>query len=230
MHALLDMDIIAFSCAAFNEGFGWEDCREDMDDMIARILETTQSDSYVGYLSGPDNFRYDVNPNYKSNRSNKVDPRYREDAKAYLIERYGAILTIGNEADDELAIAQSEETIICSIDKDLKQCAGRHYNWRKNEFDFVDPVDGLRLFYRQCLTGDSTDGIPGVGGIGAVKSARIINDLEDEIDMFEAVQAIFNDDTRLLMHGRCLKIGQRPDKLWSFPDTTKRGEEEPSAL
>jgi len=122
------------------------------------------------------------------------------------------------------------EYIICSLDKDLKQIAGRHYNWRKNEFDFVDPIDGLRLFYRQCLTGDSTDGIPGVGGIGAVKSARIINDLETEEDMFNSVQAIFNDDERLLMHGQCLWIWKKENDLWRFPDTTKRGEEETSAL
>ena len=221
MKALIDGDIVAFSCAVFNEEYGWGNCQQDMDEMIARILQTTDSDEMTIYLSGPDNFRYAVNPNYKSNRKDKIDPIYREDAKAYLIERYGAILTIGNEADDELAINQTDETIICSIDKDLKQAAGRHYNWRKDEFDFVDPVDGLRLFYRQCLTGDSTDGIPGVGGIGAVKSARIINDLEDEADMFQAVQAIYNDDQRLLIHGRCLKIGQRPENLWNFPEVAE---------
>ena len=226
MIALIDMDIVAFSCAAYNNDFGWEACKQDMDDMLARIMDTTGANEMKGFLSGPNNFRYDINPAYKSNRAGKVDPVYREDAKAYLITDYGAVLTDGNEADDALGLAQTSNTIVCSIDKDLFQIAGRHYNWRKDEFNTVEPVDGLRLFYRQCLTGDATDGIPGVGGIGKVKSARIINDLEDEIDMFEAVQAIFNDDTRLLMHGRCLKIGQTPDNMWSFPIVpTERSEE-----
>lgn len=215
--SLLDGDIIAFSCAVYNEQWGWDQCVEDMDNMIARILETTGSDSYQIYLSGPDNFRYEIDPEYKANRRAKVDPIYREPAKEYLINKYQAKLTLGYEADDALGIGQSESTIICSIDKDLKQVPGRHYNWRRNEFTTVTPIDGIRLFYRQLLMGDRTDNVFGVPGIGEVKSGRIINDLEDEKDMFESVQILYNDDQRLLKNGRLLKIWQKENDLWEFP-------------
>src|SRR5712664_3584833 len=103
------------------------------------------------------------------------------------------------------------EYVICSLDKDLDQIPGKHYNWRRDEHYFIEPIDGLRLFYRQLLMGDRTDNIFGVKGIGEVKSARIINDLENEEDMFLAVQAMYDTDTRLLMNGQCLKIGQTPE-------------------
>jgi hypothetical protein len=110
---------------------------------------------------------------------------------------------------------------ICSIDKDLKQIPGKHYNWRKDEFDIVSPVDGLRSFYRNLLIGDTADNIFGVDGIGKVKAGRIINDLDNEEDMFRAVQALYNNDARLLMNGQCMWLWRKEDDLWRFPPVTE---------
>ena len=187
--------------------------------MMKRILETTGSDSYECYLTGSNNFRYTVDSEYKANRRGKLAPRYRQDANGYLVTEFGARVTDGYESDDALGVAQMcatdpGSTIICSIDKDLKQIPGHHYNWRKNEFDFVTPLDGLRLFYRQLLTGDTTDNVPGVGGIGPVKSARLINDLTDEIDMFQVVQSMYTDQERLLKNAQLLYIWQKENDSW----------------
>lgn len=219
MRALIDGDIIAFSCAAFNEEYGWNACVSDMDDMLDRIMKTTNSDSYVIYLSGDHNFRYDINPDYKANRKDKVDPQYRQDAKAYLITEYGAILADGIEADDCLGIDAGEDTIICSIDKDLLQIPGMHYNWRKDTFTTVSELDGLRSFYRQLLMGDRTDNIFGVKGIGEVKSARYIDPHETEWEMFTQVQDLYGDDDRLLMNGQCLYIMREEGRRWAFPSS-----------
>jgi 5'-3' exonuclease len=216
--ALIDADIVAFSCSAYNEQWGWDACVNDMDDMLERIMTTTNSDTYTMFLSGSHNFRYDINPEYKANRKDKIDPKYRQDAKAYLIEVYGAILCDGIEADDALGIAQGEDTVICSIDKDLLQVPGNHYNWRKDIFTVVSELDGLRSFYRQLLTGDRTDNIFGIRGIGDVKSARYIDHLETELEMFQVVQDLYNDDARLLMNGQCLYILQQSkEERWHFP-------------
>jgi len=188
--------------------------------MMERILTSTGATEYECYITGTDQFRYTVDPEYKANRKGKPQPRYRQDANAYLVTTYGARVTTVIEADDALGIAQSQSvdgtTIIASIDKDLKQVPGHHYNWRRNEHDLVSPVDGLRSFYRQLLTGDTADGIRGVGGIGPVKSAKIINDLVDEIDMFQAVQTLYNDDERLLRQGRLLYIWRKEDDDWAI--------------
>lgn len=217
MKALIDGDIVSYSCAIYNESFGWDAAREDIDNMMKRILETTGADSYAAYITGSNNFRYTVDPEYKANRRGKVDPQYRAAANAYLVTEFGATVTDGFEADDAIGVdacTSGVETIVCSIDKDLKQIPGNHYNWRKNEFDFVTPLDGLRLLYRQLLTGDTTDNVRGVGGIGPVKSARLINDLEDEIDMFQVVSSMYPDQERLLKNAQLLYIWQKENDSW----------------
>lgn len=215
---MIDADIVVFSCAIYNEEWGWEACQQDIDQLMKRIIESCEADSYLAVLSGDNNFRYEVDPEYKANRKDKPDPRYREDAKAYLITDWGAILTDGYEADDRLGIEQCAEefgaTYIASIDKDLKQIPGYHYNWRKNERTMVSPLEGLRCFYRQLLTGDRTDNILGVGGIGPVKSSKLIDNLENEIDMFQVCKAMYNDDTRLLKNGQLLYIWQKENDSW----------------
>ena len=221
MLALVDGDIVTYSCAAYNENFGWDACRKDIDDLMRRILEETGATHHKTYLTGSENFRYRVNPDYKANRKGKPDPTYRADSNAYLITEWGATVTNGYEADDALGIAATRgdtPSIICTIDKDLNQIAGPHYNWRKNTFHDVTILDGLRWFYRQFLIGDTSDNIVGVAGIGPVKSQRIVGDLENEEDMFQAVQAMYNDDQRLLMNGQCLWILREEEGIWKFPN------------
>jgi len=217
--ALIDADIVSFSCAVYNENFGWDACREDIDQLMKRILETTGATSYECYISGSNNFRYRIYPDYKANRKGKPDPQYRAEANAYLVTEYGGKVTDGYEADDAIGISATRhsDSIICSIDKDLKQIPGNHYNWRKNEFDTVSAVDGLRNFWRSVLTGDRVDNIIGVGGIGPVKSGRIINDLEDEWEMYQACRAMYNNDERLHMNCKCLWILREENKMWEVP-------------
>lgn len=220
MRALIDGDIVSYSCAIYNENWGWEACREDMDQLMKRILETTGASDYQVFITGDNNFRYQIDPNYKANRKGKPDPIYRADANEYLVTEYGASVSDGYEADDAIGIAASgipiEERVVCSIDKDLKQIEGYHYNWRKNEHATVTSLEGTQLLYRQLLTGDTADNIPGVGGIGPVKSARIIDSLEDELDMFMAVQSLYKTDERMLMSGRLLYIWRKENDDWAI--------------
>lgn len=218
MIALIDGDIISYSCAIYNENWGWEACREDIDQLVKRVLETVGASDYQMFITGDNNFRYNVDPNYKANRKGKPDPIYRADSNAYLVTEYGADVTDGIEADDAIGIAASaidvDERVICSIDKDLKQIEGHHYNWRRNEHATVTSLGGTQLLYRQLLTGDNADNIPGVGGIGPVKSARIIDSLEDELDMFKAVRAFYKTDERMLQSGRLLYIWRKENDDW----------------
>lgn len=218
MIALIDGDIISYSCAIYNENWGWEACREDIDQLVKRVLETVGASDYQMFITGDNNFRYNVDPNYKANRKGKPDPIYRADSNAYLVTEYGADVTDGIEADDAIGIAASaidvDGRVICSIDKDLKQIEGHHYNWRRNEHATVTSLEGTQLLYRQLLTGDNADNIPGVGGIGPVKSARIIDSLEDELDMFKAVRAFYKTDERMLQSGRLLYIWRKENDDW----------------
>lgn len=214
---------MGFSCAAYNNEYGWEACRDDIDALMRRILEDTDSDDYLAVLTGSNNFRYEIYPEYKANRREKVKPTYLEDSRAHLVTEWGAIVTDGYEADDRLGIEQSQEpfgtTVICSIDKDLKQVPGYHYNWRKLQSELVSPLDGWKSFYRSLLTGDTTDNIRGVGGIGAVKSARAVNDLTSEFDMYEVCKHLYGPERleEMLINARLLYIWRKENDTFEPP-------------
>lgn len=104
MHAIIDGDLVTFSCAAYNENFGWESCQEDLDSLLRRILETVGATEYTIYLTGNNNFRYEINPDYKANRKDKSRPTFLEQSREYLITVWNAKLTEGIEADDAIGI------------------------------------------------------------------------------------------------------------------------------
>lgn len=204
----------------------------DIDALMRRILETTGADSHQTFLTGTNNFRYNVYPDYKANRKGKPQPIYRRDAEEYLIEAWGAQRVHGYEADDALGIANSGENLstICSIDKDLMMIPGRHYNWRRKEFYDVSVMDGLRSFYRSTLVGDSVDNIIGVEGIGVKKAAKWINDVEREEDMYEICRALYKDDERFHMNGKLLWIWREENGIWRPPESKISSEEEVSPV
>jgi 5'-3' exonuclease len=143
------------------------------------------------------------------------DPIHREAVKEFLITEWGASVTDGYEADDALGINQTEDTIICSIDKDLKMIPGKHYSWpilrkgvviREAKISSVTELEGLKAFYTSLYVGDTSDNIIGVRGIGAVKAAKIIDPLPSERAMFNTARAAYADDSRFFMNAACLWI------------------------
>lgn len=220
MIALIDADIVVYRCAAFHENDPLEAAIASMNDMMYRIIQAVDASEYIAYLSSGDNERKRIDPSYKANRDGKVDPTHRQALKDACSSEWNARSVTGIEADDALGIAQSsrsDDSTICSIDKDLLQISGNHYNFVKDEYVFVEPIDGLRHFYRQLLVGDRADNVFGMDGIGIVKAGRIINHLTDERDMLEAVQSRYNDDKRLLTNGKLLWIHRKENDWWEIP-------------
>lgn len=214
---LVDGDIVAFRCAAASENDSFNVACLRADDMMRKILTACDTDQYRAFLSGGDNFRYKIDPSYKANRKDKVDPRWREDLKEFLVLEWGAEVTDGIEADDALGIHQNEDTIICSIDKDLLQIAGKHYNFVKDEFQEVTELQGLQWFYQQMLIGDTSDNIVGVKGIGKVKAEKAIAKLEKEEEMYYTVRSLYKDDERFLRNGKLLHIMRKENDIWQPP-------------
>jgi 5'-3' exonuclease len=178
-------------------------------------------EAYLAFLSGPKetNFRYNINPDYKANRKDKVDPRHREACKAFLIQEYNAITTTYGEGDDALGVHQTEDTIIASIDKDLLMIPGHHWNFVKEEYKEVSELDGLKAFYRQMLIGDPSDGIKGIDGIGKVKAAKLIDHLNEEYEMRNVVQNYYIESeggmNRFNMNANCLWIMRNEKETYS---------------
>lgn len=145
---------------------------------IAKILDKTNCNEFVVFLSSGNNFRSKIATikEYKGNRKDARKPEHYAAIWEYLIKHYGAFVVESIEADDALAMCQTKDTVICSIDKDLLQVPGFHYDWVGDFKTLVSPAVGKRKLYQQVLTGDSTDNIPGIRGIGPVKARAIITE------------------------------------------------------
>ena len=237
MQALIDGDIVVYSNAASAELDPVEVAYMRIDQMMHSILDTTGSDTFRVFLSGSNNFRHEIYPEYKANRKDMVDPRWRSACKEYLVREWAAEVTDGYEADDALGINQDKaghtnkwhegeySTIIATVDKDLDMIPGMHYSWpivrkgnvvREGRIYEVSEIEGLRSFYRSLLVGDRTDNIFGVDGIGKVKAAQMIDNLETEEEMFERVAELYQGDMdRLRINGDCLWIQRQEHQRWS---------------
>ena len=180
-------------------------CLHSVKLQVQSILNAVNAEEYKILLTGKGNFR-DAVPYYKDNRDREDRPIHYDAIREYLIKQWGAKIVNGREADDAMSILQwrdwekhdglylldkEEEmqdvcnTIICTIDKDLRMVPGWHYNFVKGEFEFVDRLNGLRWFYTQMLQGDTADNIPGftkLTGKRVSKWAPVLEGLYEQED------------------------------------------------
>lgn len=168
---------------------------------ISGILEAVGTNDYECYLTGKDNFRDKVATilKYKGTRS-APRPYHYQNIRNYLVDHWGAKVIHGMEADDMLAIRQTEcgdSSVICSRDKDLRQVAGYHYSWAVSRQDekpvyYIDELTGMYNLAKQMLTGDNTDNILGVVGIGDKKAEKLLDGYEDATDLKRRVLGVYD--------------------------------------
>lgn len=138
-----------------------------------------------GVLSGEDNYRNIVSTRvkYKGNRDSGSRPFYYSKIREYMRGYWDTVVTRNCEADDLISImaeqsrTQYRDFLVVSVDKDLDQIAGDHYNPDKRVFYRQDRDSALAYFYQQALSGDSTDNIPGCYKMGTQKAAAAINEV-----------------------------------------------------
>ena len=142
-------------------------------DEIVEILynEFGETITPVMCFSDSVNYRKDVSPTYKANRTKPKPIIYSEmvakTKRNYEFEQWDNI-----EADDILGILQDDTSIIVTGDKDLRQIAGYHLHLVRMEegVDLVDAQDGHRFFLAQCIAGDAVDGYAGCPKFGMKKA------------------------------------------------------------
>jgi len=232
--ALIDGDIVCYRCAASCQKQGvlvepLEVALMRVDELMQRILHETAAPDYQAFLTGSNNFRYKYNPEYKANRKDTTRPHWLEQCREHLVIKWNATVSDGCEADDLMSIAQSrnpEYTIICTIDKDLLQVVGDHYNFVTQEFQVITPLTGMYNFYWQFIMGDKSDNVMGFDGLARQtvpkKMEWMVTALQEaclvgEQAAFKWVQEQYNDDDKLLMNGICLHMQREPEQIWSFP-------------
>ena len=219
--ALIDADVIVYRVAFASEEEEEDICLARAKDLIFEIVYTELNcDDYKAYITGKGNFREVVATTapYKGNRKDFQRPKHYDALRAYL-QRLGAELVEGQEADDAIAIkAQEGSYWIVSIDKDFDQVPGWHYNFVKKEKYYVTEEEGLRNFYTQILTGDRVDNIIGIKGVGPVKADKILKDCTTEREYYDAcVKAYDGDIARVTENGVLLWLRRYPNQLWQPP-------------
>lgn len=144
------------------------------------------------------NFRKDISQEYKANRKRN---KWVSELRKYLIDYLeGSYASDEYEADDLIyfnaQLYETDDYIICSIDKDLKQIAGLHFDYyqvklkdengdymldefgqelkKRKGFTLIDQESAEKLVWEMMLIGDTSDNIKGVKGIGKVKASKLL--------------------------------------------------------
>ena len=177
-----------------------QSCVEHAVGKINLILEQTgcQGGVYLAFSASTKNtFRVtQVSESYKANRANTRYPVGIKEVKEILLESYLGEIGVEVEADDiVVSIYNPELHILCCMDKDIyNSVPGKHWNYYQRPSMSRMTKQGMKTYeaipaqfvetsaehaaywpFYQCITGDSTDGIPGAKGIGPAKLKNYIS-------------------------------------------------------
>ena len=122
-----------------------------------------------------------------------------------------------------------------SLDKDLLQCPGHHFNFVTGITRFISPFEGLRKFYGQLIAGDGADNIPSFDGKVRHQVPKFIerlieplNGMTEEGEMYEYCRQVYLDDSikdtwvvemELHRNAKLLHLLRKEGDEWTPPNT-----------
>lgn len=215
----------------------------NMNSMMRKILSRTGAKEYRAFLTASKdktNYRYEVYPKYKESRGSVPRPVHYDVIREYLIKQWNAEVVFGEEADDACSYSHMSyleskpddfnvfKSVVCSIDKDFNNIPGYHYNYGTDLFYEVSPIEALRNFYLQILTGDSADDIPRIKkGWRQKKAEELINFAVDEEELVDIVRKEMHNvlkdkseveiNNEFTMRGKLLWLRRTPNEIWTLP-------------
>lgn len=182
---------------------------ENLDMIISGIIGKSSSTDLRLYLSGDNNFRYDLatlQP-YKGTRDDSTKPFHLKLVKDRIRE-LGGVSVDFLEADDMMSAYQTiygyenKETIICSSDKDLRTVPGLNFNIGKGVVTTISQDEANYNFFYQLLVGDPTDNIPSPYGLGDVGATKFLIPLKGsaQLEYYKAIVPFYRNN--LLRKGK----------------------------
>ena len=158
----------------------WADAKEAQQLILQYIdilVDETAADDFIFCFSDKDNFRKDIDSNYKSNRKGKRKPVCYKSLKQWITDEYKTETWDRLEADDVMGIMATSdmlagEKVIVSEDKDLKTIPG--LLWRSGEMLNISQEEADYNHLYQTLVGDATDGYPGLRGVGDKRATDLL--------------------------------------------------------
>jgi hypothetical protein len=191
--AIIDADIlvyrIGFATEMEDEKIALRTIAGFLDDLL--LFDLPYCDRWSLHLTGKNNFRHDyaVTRPYKGNRTGNKKPTHYSAIREYLAWSWDATIWDGIEADDAVAIEATElgdKGIIVSLDKDLDQVPGWHFNFVKHGLYYLSEEEAMFRFYKQFLTGDAVDNIEGAWRIGEKKATALLEG-KTELEMWDII-------------------------------------------
>lgn len=209
--AIIDADPLVYRCGFAIENYDYKEKKlisvepvhhayYNIKSILKKVFAACNPDEFSLYLTGKDNFRFDIDPKYKCGRIGARRPTHYDALRQYLIDRFGAVIIDGQEADDECSIQHYKiikdniteanlDCVVCSIDKDFDNIPGWHFNYVKNELYFISELEALKTFYLQILTGDKSDSILRIKkGWMKKKTEEKLQKALDEPEMYAIIQ------------------------------------------
>lgn len=183
---LIDGDIVLYTSSVATEfacdwgGDNWvlsanlEQSRDMARKYLDELTERFTPTSVIICLSGPKNFRYTINPSYKSSRKDTRKPIVYSPLKEWMLNNFNTRIEEGLEADDLLGILATSlpDCIVVSPDKDLQTVPCTLY--RQGELKTITLEEANRFHMYQTLTGDPTDGYSGCPGVGPKTAEKLL--------------------------------------------------------
>lgn len=224
----IDADILTYRCSFHAKDGVLDDALNKADELVEMVVDKVHFgfpnwDLLQFHLTGKGNFRYDIakSHTYKGNRKDTERPPFINEVRDYFVGEYGAIVSHGEEADDAIArgaASYSYDCVIASTDKDFMQVPCWIYNWGRDTWYKPTEVDGLKAFYGQILTGDTSDNIVGLSGIGPKKAEKALKDCDTEGDMYEVCLKYYEGDVdRVIENARLLWLRREEGEIWEPP-------------
>tara|TARA_X000001382_G_scaffold40673_2_gene27250 strand:- start:2483 stop:3250 length:768 start_codon:yes stop_codon:yes gene_type:complete len=186
---LIDADLYLFrALIATEEEVEWTtDCwslysdvaaaKASFNAQISHWKQKWEVESVVMCLTGHNNFRRTLCPDYKSHRKKSRKPLGYTAFVEWCKESYAYCCEPTLEADDImgiLATAPGSNTIIVSDDKDMLTIPANLYRPQREELGSSSKELADRTWLFQTLVGDSADGFPGLPRVGPVTAEKIL--------------------------------------------------------
>ena len=219
-----------------NNGVLWSRKETEPEDKAIMLVDIMLGDIRARYpnhdpvlcLSGVGNFRHSIatRATYKGNRSGSVPPTHLKAIRQHMVANKGAVVSQGEEADDLLGILMTAlpGSVCVSIDKDLMQLPGVHYDFVKKEETVVSQKEAVLNFYAQVLSGDATDNIPGATGIGPVKARKSLERSKSPWECWKRCLEIYTREFGdiagplfALEAARLVYVRRKDGEIWDAP-------------
>lgn len=242
---LIDGDIIAYrASSSVQRDIDWGDglwtCHAFLSDAKEQFFTLTDdilnrevfkdSDYEIKFaFSDSNNFRKELCETYKANRSNKRKPTCYMALVEFIMSNFDSVKLPLLEGDDVLGILATDpnyDSIIVSLDKDMKTIPCKFYNFGNDELFTITEDQAKYNHMYQTLIGDTTDGYSGCPKYGPVKAKKLLDSLtpdkywEGVVGAFKG-QGLTEEDALLqarlayILHNGDYDLANRKVKLWT---------------